>query len=89
LRKERMYEFCDRLLTIALPRVRNYQGASRKSFDGQGNYALGIPEHIVFHEINYNKVENTTGLDVVFVTTARTDQEAESLLKGFGVPFRK
>jgi large subunit ribosomal protein L5 len=89
LRKEKMYEFCDRLVTMALPRIRNYQGASRKSFDGRGNYALGVPEHIVFYEINYNKVEHTTGLDVVFVTTARTDREAEALLKGFGIPFKK
>lgn len=89
LRKERMYEFCDRLIVTALPRVRNYQGASTKSFDGRGNYALGVPEHIVFYEINYNKVEHMMGLDVVFVTTAQTDKEAEALLKGLGIPFRK
>ncbi len=89
LRKDRMYEFCDRLLVTAMPRIRNYQGASRKSFDGRGNYALGIPEHIVFYEVNYNKVENNMGLDVVFVTTARTDREAEALLSGLGVPFQK
>jgi large subunit ribosomal protein L5 len=88
LRKDRMYEFFDRLVTTAMPRIRNYQGASRRSFDGRGNYALGIPEHIVFYEINYNKVEHTTGLDVVFVTTAKTDREAEALLKGLGIPFR-
>jgi large subunit ribosomal protein L5 len=89
LRKERMYEFFDRLVVMAMPRIRNYQGASRRSFDGRGNYALGIPEHIVFYEVNYNKVEHSMGLDVVFVTTARTDREAEALLRGFGIPFKK
>ena len=89
LRKQRMYEFMDRLTVMAMPRIRNYQGASRKSFDGRGNYALGVPEHLVFYEVNYNKVEFTMGLDIVFVTTAKTDAEALVLLQGLGIPFRK
>lgn len=87
LRRERMYEFLDRLVTIALPRVRDFRGLSPKSFDGRGNYALGIKEHIVFPEIDYDKVETVRGLDVVIVTTAESDEEARELLRGFGLPF--
>ena len=88
LRRQRMYDFLERLIVMALPRVRNYQGASVKSFDGSGNYGLGVPEHTVFYEVDYNKVPYTMGLDVVFVTNTRDDKEAFSLLKGFGMPFR-
>lgn len=88
LRKARMYEFLERFLVMALPRVRNYQGASSKSFDGKGNYALGIPEHTVFYEVDYNKVSYAMGLDVVLVTTSSCDQEAFHLLKGLGMPFK-
>jgi len=87
LRRERMYEFLDRLITIALPRVRDFRGVSAKSFDGRGNYALGIKEHIVFPEIDYDKAETMRGLDVVIVTTADSDDEARELLRGFGMPF--
>lgn len=89
LRKERMYEFMDRLVTIALPRVRDFRGISPKSFDGQGNYTLGIKEHIVFPEIDYDKVDKIRGLDIVFVTTAQTNEEGLALLKGFNMPFTK
>ena len=88
LRKDRMYEFVDRLVTIALPRVRDFRGLSPKSFDGRGNYALGIKEHIVFPEIDYDKVADIWGMDVVVCTTAPNDDEARSLLKGFNFPFR-
>ena len=88
LRKARMYEFLDRLVTIALPRVRDFRGLNPKSFDGRGNYALGIKEHIVFPEIDYDKVDNIMGLDVVVCTTANTDEEARELLRGFNFPFR-
>ena len=88
LRKDRMYEFVDRLVTIALPRVRDFRGLSPKSFDGRGNFALGIKEHIVFPEIDYDKVSDIWGMDVVVCTTAPTDDEARSLLKGFNFPFR-
>ncbi|MCG8559935.1 MAG: 50S ribosomal protein L5 [Hyphomicrobiales bacterium] len=88
LRKNRMYDFVDRLVTIALPRVRDFRGLSPKSFDGRGNFALGIKEHIVFPEINYDKVESIWGLDVIVCTTAPTDDEARALLKGFNFPFR-
>ncbi|MGI9382553.1 MAG: 50S ribosomal protein L5 [Methyloligellaceae bacterium] len=88
LRKNRMYDFVDRLITIALPRVRDFRGLSPKSFDGRGNFALGIKEHIVFPEINYDKVESIWGLDVIVCTTAPTDDEARALLKGFNFPFR-
>ncbi len=88
LRKNRMYEFVDRLVTVALPRVRDFRGLSPKSFDGRGNYALGIKEHIVFPEIDYDKVDAMWGLDVVVCTTARTNETAKSLLKGFNFPFR-
>ena len=87
LRGDRMYEFLDRLITIALPRVRDFRGVSGKSFDGRGNYAFGIKEHIVFPEINFDKVDEVWGIDVIIATTAKTDAEAKSLLKGFNMPF--
>ena len=87
LRRERMYEFLDRLVTIALPRVRDFRGVPRKSFDGRGNFALGIKEHIVFPEIYYDQTETIHGMDVAIVTTAQTDEEGRVLLAGFGVPF--
>ncbi len=87
LRRDRMYEFVDRLVNIALPRVRDFRGLSPKSFDGRGNYALGIKEQIVFPEIDYDRVDDIRGLDIVIVTTAKTDQEARALLKGFDFPF--
>ena len=89
LRKARMYEFLDRLVTIALPRVRDFRGLNPKSFDGRGNYALGIKEHIVFPEINYDKAESMWGMDIVVATTAKTDDEARALLKHFNFPFRQ
>jgi large subunit ribosomal protein L5 len=89
LRKTRMYEFLDRLITIALPRVRDFRGLSPKSFDGRGNFALGIKEHIVFPEIDYDKVESILGMDVIVCTTAKTDDEARALLKAFNFPFRQ
>ena len=89
LRKERMYEFLDRLVTIALPRVRDFRGLNPKSFDGRGNYAMGIKEHIVFPEINYDKVDQIWGMDIVVCTTAKTDDEARALLRGFNFPFRQ
>ncbi len=88
LRKNRMFEFVDRLVTIALPRVRDFRGLSPNSFDGRGNFALGIKEHIVFPEIDYDKVSDIWGMDVVVCTTAPTDDEARSLLKKFNFPFR-
>ena len=87
LRKERMYEFLDRLITIALPRVRDFRGVSGKSFDGRGNYTLGLKEQLVFPEIDYDKVDKVRGMDIVICTTARTDAEAKALLKGFQMPF--
>jgi large subunit ribosomal protein L5 len=89
LRGERMYEFLDRLISIALPRVRDFRGLNPKSFDGRGNYALGIKEHIVFPEINYDKVDQIWGMDIVVCTTAKTDDEARALLKAFNFPFRQ
>jgi large subunit ribosomal protein L5 len=89
LRKVRMYEFLDRLVTVALPRVRDFRGLNPKSFDGRGNYALGIKEHIVFPEINYDKAEQIWGMDVVITTTAKTDEEARALLRHFNFPFRQ
>jgi large subunit ribosomal protein L5 len=89
LRSERMYEFLDRLITIALPRVRDFRGVSDKSFDGRGNYTMGIKEHIIFPEINVDKVTKVLGMDVTFVTTAKSDKEAFELLSAFGMPFRK
>jgi large subunit ribosomal protein L5 len=87
LRKERMYEFLDRLVNIALPRVRDFRGVSPKSFDGRGNYALGLKEQLVFPELNYDQVADVRGMDIIIVTTARTDAEARALLKGFDMPF--
>ncbi|HEX9646929.1 MAG TPA: 50S ribosomal protein L5 [Alphaproteobacteria bacterium] len=87
LRRERMYEFLDRLINIALPRVRDFHGVSPASFDGRGNYALGLKEQIVFPEIDYDAVDAVRGLDVVIVTTAATDNEARALLRGFNMPF--
>ena len=89
LRKTRMFEFMDRLVTIALPRVRDFRGLNPKSFDGRGNFAMGIKEHIVFPEINYDKVDQIWGMDIVVCTTAKTDEEARALLKGFNFPFRQ
>jgi len=89
LRKQRMYEFLDRLVTVALPRVRDFRGLNPKSFDGRGNYALGIKEHIIFPEINYDKVDQVWGMDVVVCTTARTDEEARALLGAMNFPFRQ
>ncbi len=88
LRGDRMYEFLDRFVTIALPRVKDFRGLSAKSFDGRGNYALGLKEHIVFPEIDYDKVDQIWGMDVVVCTSARTDDEARELLRGFNFPFR-
>ena len=87
LRRDHMYEFLDRLVNIALPRVRDFRGVSGKSFDGRGNYALGLKEQVVFPEINYDKLDTVRGMDIVIVTTARTDEEAKALLKGFSMPF--
>lgn len=89
LRRDRMYEFVDRLVTIALPRVRDFRGLSAKSFDGRGNFALGLKEQIVFPEIDYDKVGAIRGMDIVVVTSARTDDEARALLRGFDFPFEK
>jgi large subunit ribosomal protein L5 len=87
LRKDRMYEFLDRLVTIALPRVRDFRGVSGKSFDGRGNYAMGLKEQLVFPEVNYDRVDRVRGMDIVFVTTAKTDAECRALLKAFDMPF--
>jgi len=87
LRGQRMYEFLDRLVTIALPRVRDFRGVSGRSFDGRGNYTLGLKEQIVFPEIDYDRIDAVRGMDIVIVTTAKTDKEAKALLKGFSVPF--
>lgn len=87
LRNDRMYEFLDRLVNIALPRVRDFRGTSGKSFDGNGNYAMGIKEQIVFPEIDYDKVDTIRGMDIVICTSAKTDAEARALLKGFNMPF--
>jgi large subunit ribosomal protein L5 len=87
LRRDRMYEFLDRLINIALPRVRDFRGVSGKSFDGRGNYALGLKEQLVFPEINYDQVDAVRGMDIIIVTTARTDKEAKALLAGFSMPF--
>lgn len=89
LRGNQMYEFLDRLFNIALPRVRDFRGVSPKSFDGRGNYALGIREQLIFPEINYDKVEKVRGMDVIIVTTAKTDEEAKELLSLLGIPFAK
>jgi large subunit ribosomal protein L5 len=89
LRKDRMYEFLDRLVTIALPRVRDFRGLNAKSFDGRGNYAMGLKEHIVFPEIDYDKVDQVWGMDIIVCTTAKTDDEARELLREFNFPFAK
>jgi len=88
LRREKMYEFLDRLITIALPRVRDFRGVSAKSFDGNGNYALGLKEQIVFPEIDYDKIDEIRGMDIIICTTAKTDDEGRELLRGFGMPFQ-
>ena len=88
LRKERMYEFFSRLVNTALPRVRDFKGISGKSFDGRGNYALGLREQLIFPEIHYDKVDKVKGMNIVIVTTAKTDEEAKELLKQLGMPFR-
>ena len=89
LRRTRMYEFIDRLINIALPRVRDFRGLNPKSFDGRGNYTMGIKEHIIFPEIDYDKSESTLGMDIVVCTTARNDEEARALLAAFNFPFRQ
>ena len=89
LRGEKMYEFADRLINLALPRVRDFRGVNPDAFDGRGNYALGIKEQLIFPEIEYDKVDNVRGMDVIFVTTAHTDEEARELLRLFGMPFKK
>ncbi len=87
LRKDRMYEFLDRLVTIALPRVKDFRGLNGKSFDGRGNYAMGLKEHLVFPEINYDQIDQMWGMDIIVCTTAKTDEEAKALLKEFQFPF--
>ncbi|SMP69657.1 50S ribosomal protein L5 [Anoxynatronum buryatiense] len=89
LRGQKMYEFADRLMNIALPRVRDFRGVSAKAFDGRGNYSLGIKEHLIFPEIDYDKVETTRGMDIIFVTTSKTDEECRELLRLMGMPFAK
>ncbi|MEM6973351.1 MAG: 50S ribosomal protein L5 [Pseudomonadota bacterium] len=88
LRRDRMYDFMDRLVTVAMPRIRDFRGVNGKSFDGRGNYAMGIREHIVFPEIDYDKIDQMWGMDIIICTTARTDAEAKALLKHFNMPFR-
>lgn len=89
LRKVRMYEFLDRLVTIALPRIRDFRGLNPKSFDGRGNYAMGIKEHLIFPEINYDKVDSVLGMDIIVCTSAKSDNEARALLRAFNFPFRQ
>lgn len=89
LRGDRMYEFADRLINLALPRVRDFRGVNPNAFDGRGNYALGIKEQLIFPEIEYDKVDKVRGMDIIFVTTAQTDEEARELLTLFGMPFKK
>ncbi|MFZ4125823.1 MAG: 50S ribosomal protein L5 [Rickettsiales bacterium] len=89
LRKQRMYEFLDRFVNTAMPRIRDFRGVNPKSFDGQGNYNMGLKEQIIFPEINYDKISTVRGMDITIVTTAKTDDEARALLEGFNVPFRK
>ncbi|MBF8250392.1 MAG: 50S ribosomal protein L5 [Deltaproteobacteria bacterium] len=88
LRKEKMYEFMDRFISVTLPRVRDFKGISGKTFDGHGNYAMGLKEQIIFPEIEYDKVDKVRGMNIVFVTTAKTDKEGKALLREFGMPFR-
>jgi large subunit ribosomal protein L5 len=87
LRRERMYEFLDRLVTVAMPRIRDFRGLNPKSFDGRGNYAMGLKEQIIFPEISYDKIEKVRGMDIIVTTTAKTDDEARELLRLFGFPF--
>jgi len=89
LRGDRMYEFLDRLIAVALPQVRDFKGVNDKSFDGRGNYTLGIKEHIIFPEIDIDKINRISGMDITFVTTAQTDDEAHALLSAIGIPFKK
>ena len=89
LRGERMYEFLDKLVSVSLPRVRDFRGVSKNAFDGRGNYTLGIKEQLIFPEIDYDKVSKVRGMDIVIVTTAKTDEESRELLKQFGMPFQK
>ncbi len=89
LRGEKMYDFADRLINLALPRVRDFRGVNPDAFDGRGNYALGIKEQLIFPEIEYDKIDKVRGMDIIFVTTAKTDEEARELLTEFGMPFRK
>ncbi len=89
LRGEKMYEFADRLINLALPRVRDFRGINPNAFDGRGNYSLGIKEQLIFPEIEYDKIDKVRGMDIIFVTTAKTDEEARELLTQFGMPFRK
>ncbi|HKJ70487.1 MAG TPA: 50S ribosomal protein L5 [Gammaproteobacteria bacterium] len=88
LRRERMYEFLDRFIQVALPRIRDFRGLNPNSFDGQGNYSMGVTEQIIFPEVDYEKVDRIRGMDIIFSTTAATDEEAKALLEGFGMPFR-
>jgi len=88
LRRDQMYEFMDRLLTFAIPRIRDFRGVPGRSFDGRGNYTLGIKEQIIFPEIDFDKIDRTRGMDITFVTTAKNDEEAKALLRQFGMPFR-
>jgi len=88
LRRERMYEFLDRLISVSIPRVRDFRGVNEKGFDGRGNFAMGVSEQIIFPEINIDKVDKIMGMDIIFVTTAKTDKEAYALLREFGFPFR-
>jgi large subunit ribosomal protein L5 len=89
LRRERMYEFLDRLINIAMPRIRDFRGVSPKSFDGRGNYAMGLREQIIFPEISFDEVDETRGMDIIFCTTAKTNEEAKALLAAFSMPFTK
>ena len=89
LRGDKMYEFLDRLISVALPQVRDFKGVNEKSFDGRGNYTLGIKEHIIFPEIDIDKINRISGMDITFVTTAQTDDEAHALLSEIGIPFKK
>lgn len=89
LRGKKMYEFADRLINLALPRVRDFRGVNQNSFDGRGNYAMGIKEQLIFPEIDYDKIDKVRGMDIIFVTTAKTDEESRELLTLFGMPFQK